>query len=404
MRPPTITIVALAAVAPIVARAESMADCAPVPLPDAGDRAAYARGGPYAAGMVAAGKGRHREAVRLLAGAWGRVQARLARPFASERCDSVAIRRALSGSVFAAPPLAVPAEDRFLPPPAVLWTVAAEACAAGDVVTAAEWLSFAALAGDRKAAEGAASLLRAAGQVDLALAITRGGTDSPGGDTRARPPDGSFARVSVDGGVSPFTAVAYDVSVRGKTVVVSLVKESLCRVGQRERVRLLDGPEADALLAALAAAAVWEVPAPRGAVAGRARDSSPPRDGPRYEVWVGLGREMRRFHFDGASLMTSPATLAAVTAIREAVVSRVEPLPMRDLYHPAERIGYLTMTASEPARAVLDGWDEVRLPVDALEVVEGEHAVVVEGAGGKRREFTVRIVAGAAAQVHVVLE
>jgi hypothetical protein len=76
---------------------------------------------------------------------------------------------------------------------------------------------------------------------------------------------------------------------------------------------------------------------------------------------------------------------------------------MRDLFHPAERLGFLLMTASEPARAVIDGWDEVALPVDALELVEGEHRVRVRGASGAERDFSVRIAAGATSRVHVLL-
>ncbi|MBM4395777.1 MAG: hypothetical protein FJ087_08810 [Deltaproteobacteria bacterium] len=230
---------------------------------------------------------------------------------------------------------------------------------------------------------------------------------TPGAAEAARspiPPDGSFFRVTVDGGVSPFTSVSHDVTVRGRTVVVTLQKESLCRQGQRERVRLLDGPEAAAVLAALADAGAWSVAAPPGAVHGRARDTAAPRDAPRWEVWYAWGREMRRFHVDERTLLASAGVLAVVTAVREAVASRVEPLPMRDAYHPADRVGFLTMTASEPARAVLDGWDAFRLPVDGLDVAEGEHKVRVEGTSGKRREFTVRVVAGTGTHVHVVLE
>ena len=217
------------------------------------------------------------------------------------------------------------------------------------------------------------------------------------------PPDGSFFRVTVDGGVSPFTSVAYDVTVRGRAVIVSLVKESLCLKGQRERVKVLDGPDADAALAGLDRAGAWSLAVPQGAVQGR-REGAPPRDGPRYEFWFARGRDMRRFHLDQTALLAAPEALAVLVALREAVLSRVEPMPMRDIYHPAAKIGFVTMTASEPAKATIDGWDTVPLPCDSLDVVEGDHQVVVRGQSGRSREFKVRVVAGTAQQVHVVLE
>jgi hypothetical protein len=218
------------------------------------------------------------------------------------------------------------------------------------------------------------------------------------------PPDGSFVRVTVDGGVSPFSVVAWDVTVRGRTAVVSLVKETPCVQGQRERVHLFDGPAADAVFAELARGGAWAVEAPAGATAGRARERPAPKDVARYEFWVAWGRHMQRFSVDERVLLASPALLGVFVAVRDAVRGRVDALPMRDLYHPAGKIGFLTMTATEPAKAVFDGWDEVPLPVDSLELVDGDHRVVVRGDSGHQREFTVRVVAGQTSQVHVVLE
>ena len=220
------------------------------------------------------------------------------------------------------------------------------------------------------------------------------------------PPDGSFFRVTVDGGVSPFRTVAWDVTLRGKTVVVSLVKETLCQKGQRERVVLLDGDGAARLLAELDAAGAWSFAGPpeHDGVEARSRDRAPAPGATRYELWRAFGRRMTRFTVDSAGLARLPAVLAAFTGLRDAVVRRVEPLPMRDLYRPADKLGWLTMTATEPATATFDGWDAVKLPVDSLEMVDGEHSVVVVGTSGRQREFTVRIGAGSTSQVHVLLE
>jgi len=211
-------------------------------------------------------------------------------------------------------------------------------------------------------------------------------------------------RITADGGVSPFKVVTHDVTVRGSTAVLTLAKESLCHPGQQERVRLLEGQEAQALLAALDAAGVWDVRPPPGATEGRARDRPAPLDEQRFEVWVGKGKEMRRFFMKQSALLAAPAVLAVVMAVREAVSSRVEPLPMRDTSVKPGKVGYLSITASEPGRAILDGFESHRLPVDGLDVPEGEHLVRVEGDSGRFREFRVKVTAGAGTAVHVVLE
>ena len=217
-------------------------------------------------------------------------------------------------------------------------------------------------------------------------------------------PEGTFIRITLDGGVSPFTSVAWDVTVRGSTAVVSLVKESLCATGQRERVRLVEGEGARGILAVLKEAGAWACPVPPGATVGRARDHAAPADQPRYEVWSAWGRRMARFHLAQSALRDAPCVLAVITAVTSEVRSRVETLPMRDLYYPSEKLGWVTATASEAATATIDGWDRVRLPVDALEVVEGEHVVVVTGESGRSRQFKIKVAPGMTLRVHVLLD
>ncbi len=217
-------------------------------------------------------------------------------------------------------------------------------------------------------------------------------------------PEGTFVRITLDGGVSPFQSVQYDLTLRGRTVVVTLVKESLCYRGQQERLRLVDGDEARALMDTLKTVKAFGTQAPTSAVQGRARDSKPPGDVPRYEFWSAWGGRMTRFSVSEAILNESPDLMRVFVAVRGAVTSRVGGLRMRDLYHPSKRLGALTITATEAATATLDGWDTFPLPVESLEVVEGDHRVLVIGESGQTREFRVRVVAGGASRIHVLLD
>jgi len=178
MRLPTIAVAVLAALAGSIAGAEPLPDCAAVPLPSAEAREPYAKG-PYGRGMALAARGSHREAARALAAAWGGVLKTLEGSFARTDCRAPAIRKSLSATVYVAPPKAVPAEDRFLPPPVVTWTAAAEACAAGDPAGAADWLVPAALAGDPDAAAVAALMLAAAGRPADGLALLPPASEAP---------------------------------------------------------------------------------------------------------------------------------------------------------------------------------------------------------------------------------
>lgn len=217
------------------------------------------------------------------------------------------------------------------------------------------------------------------------------------------PPDGSFLRVQVRGGLSPFTSVTWDVSVRGDTVVLSLVKESLCRVGQQERVRLLQGADAQDFLTRLAESDLWlDAEVPLGATPGRARDLVRPSGEAHYEVWSAWGRQMTRWVVPQGAIHQVPEALRIVLGIRKALRPFLEPLPMRDLYYPPGRIGYLTVTGSEEGEMVIDGWDRVPIPVESLEVVEGEHQIVATGRSGKVQRFRVQVVAGAMQRVHIL--
>jgi len=218
------------------------------------------------------------------------------------------------------------------------------------------------------------------------------------------PPDGSFIRVTRDGGVSPFSLVSYDVTVRGSTLVVTLVKDTSCRTSLRERVVLLGGDAALRVISRLREAGAWSVHVPGGASPGRAVDADPPGTSPRYEFWWAEGDQMTRFYVSGELLDGDPALVGLSTALREVVRGLVDPLPMRDVFHPADEIGLLAMTASEPANAVIDGWDRVRLPVSALDLKAGVHEVTVTGRSGASRSFTVRIVAGETSTIHVLLD
>ncbi len=224
-------------------------------------------------------------------------------------------------------------------------------------------------------------------------------------DSPSLPPDGSFLRVAIDGGLSPFTSVVWDVTVRGETVVVSLVKESLCRTGQRERVRLLQGSEARDLIESLVRSGAWSVEGvPRGATAGRAKDHARSPGETRYEVWTAWGRQMSRWIVTQGTLHRVPRALRVVTALPDVVRRIVDPLPMRDLYVPAGRIGYLTVTASEEGEMVIDGWDRVPIPAESLEVVEGDHQVVATGRSGRVQRFRVQVLGGAMQRVHVLFQ
>lgn len=217
------------------------------------------------------------------------------------------------------------------------------------------------------------------------------------------PRDGSFIRITRDGGLTPFSSIYYDVTVRGPTLVVTLVKDTACRTAQRERVVLLGGQAALDVIKALRDAGAWSMSAPSGASVGRAADTPSSADTPRWEFWNATGPSMTRFFVTADVFDSSPALVRLAAELRGIVGGLVEPLPMRDVFHPAHETGFLAMTSSESAAAVIDGWDHVRLPVNSLDLKVGVHEVTVTGANGGSRSFTVRIVAGETTSVHVLL-
>jgi hypothetical protein len=161
---------AAAFLAGMIARADTPGECSAIPLPGASEVAPWARGGPYAAGLAMHAAGKPRQAGAAIEAAWKRVRRDLAPAF-TETCDRARVRKALARNVLAMPPLAVPAGDRFVPPPAVFWTAARAICEGGEPRRAAAWLLETAAGGDPEATSAVAALWSASGRPRDALAL-----------------------------------------------------------------------------------------------------------------------------------------------------------------------------------------------------------------------------------------
>lgn len=217
------------------------------------------------------------------------------------------------------------------------------------------------------------------------------------------PDDGSFIRITREGGVTPYISVYYDVTVRGRTLVVTMTKDTLCRVMTHERVVIQDGLDAMRTIEALRGAGAWTIREP-DPVSGRTQAATESDgDGVQYEFWNASGRRMTRFRVTRSQVLSDPGLARLLAVLRTTVTGVVEPLALRDVFQPADRTGILAITASEPAVAVIDGWDRVRLPVSSLDLKVGVHDVVVTGKSGSKRNFTVRVVPGENPAIHVLL-
>ncbi len=146
-------------------------ECAVAPAPSQEAMAPYGRRGLYARGVRQFARGRPSEAARDLARAWQRVRADLGKVFQSSSCEPERIRAVLAKTLFHAPPLAVPGDDRFLPPPAIRDALAHALCVQGRTREAAEVLIEAAWAGDEEARTTAAALFAASGSPDICLSL-----------------------------------------------------------------------------------------------------------------------------------------------------------------------------------------------------------------------------------------
>lgn len=155
----------------MIARAAPPPECAAIPAPADGDLAAYRRSAAWGPGLRAFEAGRLAQARKLLESAWTRVRADLAAAFATDRCDEAGIARTLGRRVFAPPPDALPAEDRFVPPRPVALALARTRCAAGATAEAGTGLLDTTDPSDAPARAAASVLLAAAGRPQVASAL-----------------------------------------------------------------------------------------------------------------------------------------------------------------------------------------------------------------------------------------
>lgn len=213
-------------------------------------------------------------------------------------------------------------------------------------------------------------------------------------------PDGAFLRVTIEGGASPFRRVAYDISVRGNLVLLGLIKESPCIPGQRQSLKIVTGREAEGVIERLREAGAFDEDLPFEEIEGR----DEVKEEAEYEIWSSFGNKMHRLRVQEKDLFEDKRLLKVVLAARREVVTRTEPIPARLSFFLPREIGYLSVTASEEATAVLDGIERMKVPIEALEVREGEHVLVVQGVSGRVRTLKVWVGRGLTRHYHVKFE
>ncbi|MBP7125217.1 hypothetical protein KBD49_02505 [Myxococcota bacterium] len=172
----TCLLVALVTLSPAgtLSRPAPARECEALPLPARPEVEDYLRTGSYRQGFTALVQGREPEALRSLEIAWQQVRQML-QPFAGDSCREQALREALRQAVFTSPPLAVPGEDRFRPPPVVVRAIGALRCRSGDLPGAALWMLEQGDPADPALRSVTASWLEAAGFGDAARALSGGG-------------------------------------------------------------------------------------------------------------------------------------------------------------------------------------------------------------------------------------
>ncbi|HOU53302.1 MAG TPA: hypothetical protein PLQ97_05175 [Myxococcota bacterium] len=125
--------------APTLSRPAPPRECEALPLPASSEVREYLETRPYRSGLTDLVQGREAEALRSLEAAWQQVR-RWLQPFTDRTCRDQALREALRQVVFTTPPLAIPGEDRFRPPPLITRAIGTLRCRAGDLPGAALWL------------------------------------------------------------------------------------------------------------------------------------------------------------------------------------------------------------------------------------------------------------------------
>lgn len=110
---------------------------------------------------------------------WSKVSRRLATVFANDKCDPTGIRDVLSKTVFSKPHLAVPREDRFLPPQEITWALGYALCAQGKLERSARVLIQLGITGDYSSLSAGIVLLASSKKIEAAKALLEARKDVP---------------------------------------------------------------------------------------------------------------------------------------------------------------------------------------------------------------------------------
>jgi len=198
--------------------------------------------------------------------------------------------------------------------------------------------------------------------------------------------------------------VTYEATLRAGSAIITVSRDLPCYRGDRQALEILEQGKAMAFFENLSRQGVFDIERPLQARDGAFDPEQMAHEQTVYEFWVAKGKEMKRFYLGEQALFNDHALLGQYMGLMRAVLGHVSPPKVRALFCDFKKIGYLSVTSNEDAIVVIDGWDRMETPVDAVELEEGEHVVKVIGKSGRVREFNVRIGQGLTSRYHVVFE
>ncbi|HIN84948.1 MAG TPA: PEGA domain-containing protein [Myxococcales bacterium] len=213
----------------------------------------------------------------------------------------------------------------------------------------------------------------------------------------ADPLQGSYIRLIIKGGFTPYRVVTYDVFWRSGTAVAGNYRGLIHYDEPLHTMSLIAKDEYLGLWKQLEEASIWRqknLPKPAKATAIR-----------HFEIDVKMKGRVKKFTFSGLLHGPDKQHGALANYIRSFVLKYAGEMPFRNVFFETGTLGWVNLTSVPTAKVRVGGRDiGLTTPVYGYELPQGRHEVTLILPSGSERKHTLTVEPGMTTIVHIDLQ
>jgi len=211
------------------------------------------------------------------------------------------------------------------------------------------------------------------------------------------PLKGSYVRLIVRGGFTPFRVVTYDVFWRSGTGVAGNYRSLVNYEEPLHTMSLVARDEYLGLWKQLEQNGVWKAKSGGGAKGAYATL--------RYEIEIKRGKQHKKLLFTESTYRSGSKQTKLMHLIRDFVLKYAGEMPFRNVFFEPGLLGWVNITSAPSAKVLIGGRDiGLTTPVYGYEMPRGRHEITLLLPTGDTRKHTMTVEPGMTTIVHIDLQ